>query len=58
MLDTLALETGSQDKLRLAYFSVKHSLSNDPEKSKLLDKLISFMEKRRQDNIFVKIGFF
>jgi hypothetical protein len=58
MLDKLALEIGSQDKLFLAYHSVKQSLSNDVDKQKTLDKLMTFMEKRRNDNIFVKGGFF
>jgi hypothetical protein len=58
MLDKLSLEIGSQDRLLIAYHSVRQILENNKIKQEVLDKLIEFMEKRRKDNILVKIGFY
>lgn len=58
VLDSLSLEIGSGDKLFLALVSVKDKIGDDPEKIEIFNKVVKFMETRRQDNVFVRGGFF
>jgi hypothetical protein len=58
ILDSLVVNIGSQDRIFLALCPVKDAVKNDPIKKKILKKLEIYLEKRRNDNIFVKTGFF